>query len=76
MIRKLALALAATAALGAVALTPTAASAHWNHNHHNWHGRVGIYVPTTYVDTSDCYTVKRVVDTWNGPRVRRYTVCD
>jgi hypothetical protein len=73
MIRKFALALAATVAIGATALTPTAASAHPHHNH--WRGSVGIYAPTTYVD-NDCYTVKRVVDTWNGPRVRRYTVCD
>lgn len=74
MIRKFALALAATVAIGATALIPTAASAHPHHKH--WHGGIGIYVPvTTYVD-SECYTVKRVVDTWNGPRVRRYTVCD
>jgi hypothetical protein len=76
MFRKTLLTLAAIATLGAAAFAPTAASAGWHGNHGHWHGRVGIYVPTTYVDTSDCYTVRRVVDTWNGPRVRRITVCN
>ena len=51
MFRKTLLALAATAAIGAAALTPTAASAGWHGHHHHWHGgyRVGIYVPTTYL---------------------------
>ena len=49
------------------------------HGHGHWgHGfgyGVGIYAPTAYV-ASDCYIVKRVVDTPVGPRVRRFTVCD
>ncbi len=68
MIRKFAIALAATAVIAVTALTPTAASAH------HWHGGVRIYVPTVYADT--CYTKKVVVDTWNGPRVRRVTYCN
>jgi hypothetical protein len=82
MFRKLALALGATAVIGAAALTPTTASA-WggHHGHHgHWHGHgygfgFGIYAPT-YVAGPDCYIVKRVVDTPFGPRVRRVTVCD
>ena len=76
MIRKLVLALGATAVLGAAALTPTTASA-WggHHRHHGWHGGFGFYGPT-YIAAPDCYVVKKVVMTYNGPRVRRVTVCD
>ena len=78
MFRKLTLALGATVAIGAAALIPTSASAHM-HGHGHWgHGfgyGVGIYAPTAYV-ASECYIVKRVVDTPVGPRVRRFTVCD
>jgi hypothetical protein len=35
---------------------------------------VGIVAPAT-VYASDCYVVKKVVDTPFGPRVRRVTVC-
>lgn len=78
MFRKTALALGATVAIGAAALMPTAASAHM-HGHGHWYGHgwgwgVGIYAPS-YV-ASDCYIVRRVVDTPFGPRVRRITVCD
>jgi len=81
MFRKTILALGATALIGAAALTPTAASAggghHGGHGHHGWHRGfgVGFYSPT-YVGGSDCYVVKKVVMTYNGPRVRRFTVCD
>ena len=79
MIRKLILALGATAVIGAAALTPTTASA-WGHGHGHWghHGYgygVGYYGPT-YVAGPDCYVVKRVIDTPYGLRVRRVTVCD
>ena len=78
MFRKLTLALGATVAIGGAALIPTSASAHM-HGHGHGHGGygwgVGIYAPTTYI-ASDCYIVKRVVDTPIGPRVRRFTVCD
>jgi hypothetical protein len=79
MFRKLILAVAATAALGAAALAPTSASAWGWHGHHGWHGgwhgaRVGFYGPA-YVAGPDCYRVRRVVDTAYGPRVRRVLVC-
>jgi hypothetical protein len=80
MIRKLILALGATAAIGAAALAPTAASAHphghWGHWYGHGHGiGIGFYAPT-YVAAPDCYIVKRVVETPYGPRERRVTVCD
>jgi hypothetical protein len=87
MFRKLGLILGVAIAISAAALIPTAASAksgnghgngHWHgHGNGHWHGRglgVAIYAPT-YVADSDCYTVKRVIDTPFGPRVRRVTVC-
>jgi hypothetical protein len=77
MFRKIALALGATAVIGAAALTPTTASA-WHRHHGHWHGgyglSVGIVAPAM-VYASDCYVVKKVVDTPLGPRVRRITVC-
>ena len=77
MIRKLTIALAATAALGVAALAPTAASAypHYHHGwHHGWHGiGIGFYGPDY---GSDCYVVRRIVQTPWGPRARRVTVCD
>lgn len=77
MFRKLTIALAATAALGAAALAPTAASAFPHHHwHHGWHGiGIGFYGPGYYAGP-DCYVVKRLVDTPVGPRWRRVTVCD
>jgi hypothetical protein len=77
MIRNLILAISATAAIGAAALTPTAASAHWHggwHHGHTW-GGYGSYGPT-YVGGPGCYTVRRVVGTPWGPRVRRVVVCN
>ncbi len=80
MFRKLILALGATTAIAAAALTPTAASAHWHgghgFHHYRWgHGfRVGFYGPAYF--GPDCYVVKQVVDTPVGPRVRPVTVCD
>ncbi|HLA20512.1 MAG TPA: hypothetical protein VJZ74_03545 [Pseudolabrys sp.] len=84
MIRKLTLALAAAAAIGAAALTPTVASAApgwYGHGHHgywgrHWRGGFGFGFGPTYIAGGDCYTVKRIVDTRWGPRVRRVTVCD
>ena len=80
MFRKIALALSATAVIGAAALTPTTASA-WHHHHHghgHWRGGyalgVGIVAPAAVL-AADCYVVKKVVNTPYGPRVRRITVC-
>ena len=81
MFRKLTIALAATAALGAAALAPTSASAFPHHGHHGWHHGwhggfgVGFYGPS-YVAGPDCYVVKRLVETPVGPRWRRVPVCD
>jgi hypothetical protein len=76
MIRKLILALGATAVLGAAALSPTAASA-WGHGHWHGHGHsFGFYGPT-YIAGPDCYVVKRQVQFADGSwRWRRFTVCN
>ncbi|MGC1849607.1 MAG: hypothetical protein WA707_18865, partial [Pseudolabrys sp.] len=80
MFRKLALALGASAVIGAAALTPTTASAHWHGHHGHWHGGgygvgIGLVAPATVI-ASECYVVKKVVDTPAGLRVRRITVCN
>jgi hypothetical protein len=80
MFRKLTLAIAATAALGAAAFAPTAASAHWHGGHGHWFGHgfghgFGIYAPV-YVGAPDCYITKRLVETPYGLRERRVEVCD
>jgi hypothetical protein len=77
MFRKIALALSATAVIGAAALTPTTASA-WHHHHGHWRGGyalgVGIVAPAAVL-AADCYVVKKVVNTPLGPQIRRITVC-
>ena len=80
MFRKIALALSATAVIGAAALTPTTTSA-WHHHHHghgHWRGGyalgVGIVAPAAVL-AADCYVVKKVVNTPLGPQIRRITVC-
>jgi hypothetical protein len=80
MFRKIALALGATAIIGAAALTPTTASAWHPHGHHHghWHGGIGVgigLVAPAAVYASECFIVKKVVDTPYGPRVRRVTIC-
>jgi hypothetical protein len=80
MFRKITLALAATAAIGAAAFSPTAASAHgfhghWGHFGHHWRGGFGFYGPIV-LGGPECYIVRRVVETPVGPRVRRVEVCD
>ena len=80
MFRKIALALGATAVIGAAALTPTTASAWHPHHHGHWHSGygyalgVGIVAPAAVLAT-DCYVVKKVVNTPLGPQVRRVTIC-
>lgn len=69
MFRKLALGLIAAGSLGAVALAPTAASAH---GFHGWgFGYGGLYVNT---GVNNCYQ-ERVVQTRHGMRVRVVNVC-
>jgi hypothetical protein len=42
-----------------------------------WHHGIGIgLVAPATVDASDCYVVKKVVETPFGLRVRRITVCN
>ncbi|MEA2974884.1 MAG: hypothetical protein QOF19_404 [Alphaproteobacteria bacterium] len=89
MFRKTILAIAATAALGTAALTPTAASAQWHGGHGGWRGpahhwsggpRFGIgfgapYYAPYYAYAPSCYIVRRVVRTPWGPRSRPVRVC-
>jgi hypothetical protein len=76
MFRKTILALTAAAALGAAALAPTAASAHWNggwgHGHGFWGPRVGLYVGPGYYNS--CLR-RQWVGTPYGPRLRWINVC-
>lgn len=81
MFRKLTLAIAASAALGAAALSPTAASAHgWGHHWgHGWGHGYGfgfspVIVTGGYADDG-CY-VQRRVRTPRGIRWRTINVCD
>jgi hypothetical protein len=60
MLRKIVLALAAAATLGATALAPTAASAHWKGHGHGFGGgfRVGIIGGPAFVPVR-CYWVEK-----------------
>lgn len=82
MFRKLALALVATAALGAAAFSPTTASAHgwhgggWGHHHHGFRFGLGfapVYAGPAYADAG-CYVTRRV-RTPHGVRLRTVNVC-
>ena len=77
MLRKLALGLVAAVSLSAMALVPSAASAHpwggWGGFHH-FHGfHVGYIGGPVYAD-SGCY-VTRSVHTPYGYRLRTFNVC-
>jgi hypothetical protein len=83
MFRKIALGLVAAASLGAMALAPSAASAHgwhggWHHGHgfghHFGHG-FGVAYVGGYDDDGGCYVVRRV-PTRFGFRMRTINVCD
>ncbi|CAL77127.1 putative Sulfur globule protein precursor [Bradyrhizobium sp. ORS 278] len=86
MLRKLFLTAAAAVSLGAAALAPTAASAHWHGGgwHHGWYGggwhrpfygpRVFIGGPVYSYGYGGCY-VRRVVPTPWGPRWRWVNRC-
>ena len=82
MFRKIALGLVAAASLGAMALSPTTASAHgwhggWHHGGHHFghfHRGFGVaYVGGGYDD--GCYVVRRVPTPF-GFRLRTINVCD
>ena len=78
MFRKVLLALAALAAIGATALTiiatPAAADGWRHHRNHfgGWRPAVRFYGPSFAYDS--CY-VRRVIHTPFGPRVRVVNVC-
>jgi Spy/CpxP family protein refolding chaperone len=80
MLRKVTLGLIAAASLSAIALAPTAASAHgfhggWGHGgwgHGGWgHGFGGLYISS---GISDCYR-QQMVQTRYGLRLRTINVC-
>jgi len=77
MLRKLTIALAATAALSAAALAPTAASAKPGFGgggfHHHHFGGLGFGVVDAVVDDG-CYAPRRVLTPY-GYRVRVVNVC-
>lgn len=77
MFRKFALAIAATAVLGAAALAPTSASAKpWGHHWGHGYG-FGYYGGPTYIAGPDCYLVKKKVVFVDGSvGWRRVTVCN
>ena len=78
MLRKLALGLVAAASLSAMALAPSAASAHpwgggWGGFHH-FHGfHVGYIGAPVYAD-SGCYVTRSVLTPY-GYRLRTFNVC-
>ncbi len=80
MFRKMALVLAATAALGTAALAPTSASA-WGHGpwgHHWGWGGFGVGVAAGIVGSAivaNTCLQRRVIDTVYGPVVRWVNVC-
>ncbi len=79
MLRKLILTLATGAALGAAALSPSTASAHWGGGHWaHWGGR-GFFRPDIRVYAGPVVyggcLVRRWVDTPWGPRLRFVNRC-
>jgi hypothetical protein len=73
MFRKTILALTAVASIGAAALAPTAASAHyWHGGGHFWGPHVGFYVGGPGYDS--CLR-RQWVGTPYGPRLRWVNVC-
>ena len=87
MFRKLALTAAATLALGAAALAPTDASAHWHGGgwhgggwhggggwHHGYYGPRFAFGGPVYGYGGGCWRVRRVWTPY-GPRLRRVNVC-
>lgn len=79
MFRKVTLAIATIAAVGAAAFVPTTASAGWKGGWHHKHwGHGHYYGGPAYVGYSaygyGCY-VKKWIDTPYGPRLRRIYVC-
>lgn len=80
MFRKIMLAVGATVVIAAAAASPTTASAKgWKHHGwgHGWGHGFGIsFFAPGYYGYRDCYTVRRVVWTKWGKRIRRIRVCE
>ena len=79
MIRKFAIALGTTALIGATALAPTAASAHWHHHHHGYGYGLGLGLVGAAVVLNaapSCYYVKQPVQTDNGVQIQYVQVCN
>jgi hypothetical protein len=82
MLRKLTLALVAAASLGAIALAPTAASAHWKgggggfggFHHHHFGPGFGIGYVDNGFGGDGCYVTRRVFTPF-GFRWRTVNVC-
>lgn len=88
MLRTLAIAAAATLALGAASLAPSTASArgwhhghhhHWHGHHHHWRGHRhwhprAFYRAPVYGAYNSCLRQRWVRTPW-GPRLRTVNVC-
>jgi hypothetical protein len=80
MLRKLVLGLAAAASLGAMALAPSAASAHpwggWGgwHGYHHFHGFHYGFIGVPVYDNGGCYATRRIMTPF-GYRWRTVNVC-
>jgi len=85
MLRKITLALVAAASLSAIALAPTAASAHWKgggfgggfggfHHHHHWGPGFGIGYIDNGFGGDGCYVTRRVPTPF-GFRWRTVNIC-
>jgi hypothetical protein len=80
MLKKTVLGIATAVAFGAVALVPTAASAHWRHHHHGgwgFYGGPAFYSPAYYGYGygSGCYVRRHWVWTPGGWALLRRPVC-
>ncbi|HEY3678118.1 MAG TPA: hypothetical protein VGL45_05325 [Bradyrhizobium sp.] len=80
MLRKLVLGLAAAASLSAMALAPSAASAHpwggWGgwHGYHHFHGFHYGFIGVPVYDNGGCYATRRIMTPF-GYRWRTVNVC-
>ena len=87
MLRRLSLAVVAAVSLGAAALAPTAASAHWHGGGGGWHGgwnggfhrhffgpRFFVGGPAYSYGYGGCYARRLVPTPW-GPRWRLVNIC-
>ena len=80
MLRKLVIGLAAAASLSAMALAPSAASAHpwggWGgwHGYHHFHGFHYGFIGVPVYDNGGCYATRRIMTPF-GYRWRTVNVC-